>query len=55
MALKAWIAYISCIYTNNCFPIVLKVAFMSRSLFRKLFLDDADEDEIIKEVIMETS
>nr|POE73960.1 hypothetical protein CFP56_62555 [Quercus suber] len=33
----------------------LQVASMGRFLFRKLLLDDSDEDEIIKEVVMETS
>ena len=28
---------------------------MNCSLFRKLLLDDLDEDEIIKELVMETS
>ena len=28
---------------------------MNRSLFRKLLLDDLDKDEIIEELIMETS
>ena len=28
---------------------------MNRSLFRKLLLDDSDEDEIIEEFVMETS
>ena len=28
---------------------------MNRSLFRKLFFDDSDEDEIIEEAVMETS
>jgi len=55
MALKAWIGYVSCIYCNNCFPIVLKVASMDSSLFSKLLFDDSDEDEIIEEVVMETS
>ncbi|KAF3973318.1 hypothetical protein CMV_003254 [Castanea mollissima] len=32
-----------------------KVAYMDRSLFHKLLLDDSDEDEIIEEVVMETS
>ena len=55
MALKAWIGYVSYIYSNNCFPIVLKVASMTRSLFHKLFFDDSDEDEIIEELVIETS
>ena len=55
MALKAWIGYVSCIYSNNCFPIVLKVACMDCSLFNKLLFDDSDKDEIIEEVVMETS
>ena len=28
---------------------------MNCSLFHKLFFDDSDEDEIIEEVVMETS
>ena len=49
---KVWIAYVSCIYSNNCFPIFLKVDSMGRSLFCKLLFDYLDEDEIIKEVVM---
>nr|POE79176.1 glutathione s-transferase t3 [Quercus suber] len=41
--------------SNNCFPIVLKVASMNHYLFRKFILDDSDEDEIIEELVMETS
>ena len=52
---KVWIGYIYCIYSNNCFPIVLKIASMNRFLFRKLLIDDSDEDEIIEELVMETS
>ena len=33
----------------------MKVASKNRSLFRKLLLDDLDKDEIIEELIMETS
>ena len=35
--------------------VVLKVVFMSSSLFHKLLLDDSNEDEIIKEVDMDST
>ena len=34
---------------------VLKVVFMGSSLFHKLLLDDSNEDEIIKEVVMNST
>ena len=33
----------------------LKVVSMGRSLFHKLLFDDSDEDEIIKEVVMDST
>ena len=35
--------------------VVLKVVFMGSSLFHKLLLDDSNEDEIIKEVVMDST
>ena len=55
MALTAWIAYVSCIYSNNCSPSVLKVDSMDCSLFYELLFDDLDEDEIIKQVFMDST
>ena len=55
MALITWIAYVSCIYSNNCSPSVLKVDSMGCSLFCKLLFDDLDEDEIIKQVVMDST
>uniref|UniRef100_A0A7N2MQI6 Uncharacterized protein n=1 Tax=Quercus lobata TaxID=97700 RepID=A0A7N2MQI6_QUELO len=42
-------------YLTKKLKFIVEVASMNCSLFRKLLLDDSDEDEIIKELVMETS
>ncbi|XP_075658856.1 uncharacterized protein LOC142628695 [Castanea sativa] len=41
-------------YLTQKLKFIEEVASMNRSLFHKLLLDDSDEDEIIKELVMET-